>query len=145
MDLMNQQFQQLLQDTQFYLKQSEEAQGWLYFGKIAMTPTHIVDFAVKIHTSDDRTDGQIVFQNIGQCIDSTQKTEWAEWIQQWNLAHSVYYYMCMEDDGSIFLRHITALTDSVTAFYNVLLAGGAVANQAIEAMHQRFGQSPTHQ
>lgn len=134
MDQINYQFQQLLQQKQFHLKQIEEEEAWVYRGKIAMNPKHVVDFAIMIRKSEGRAIGQIVFQNIDYCTNFSEREKWLTFINQWNLSHSVYYYMCMEQDGGIFIRHITEIMTDIESFYNIIIAGSAVARQAIEQL-----------
>lgn len=136
MDKINRSFQDLLTTKNFNMKITDDAERFIYQGKLDIGGGKIVDFAATLTKNDILSIGQIVYNNIAYCTDFRQRPIWLEIINELNLKHGLYYYLGMEESGRIFLRHTGLVAQDIVPFFNMLVSGSEITGEILYQMEQ---------
>lgn len=138
MDQVNKRFQELLVQKQFLLQKTERPDGCIYKGRLNITTDHLVNFAVWIEKNDSgEATAQIIFNNIAQMEDETQRPLWLDKINEINRTQGLYYYLVLDKDNRIFARYVTQVSeDNVVNLYRILKKGGTIVRNAIHELEE---------
>lgn len=139
MDKINKEFQALLDKKHFKLKTVDETERIIYQGRLDIGGNRILDFGASLTKSDILSIGQIVYNNIGICQSPDQRADWLELINQINLEYGLYYYLGMENDGRIFLRHTGLVAQDILPFFNMMISGSEIASQILDRIEDKRG------
>lgn len=139
MDAINQSFQTITAAKKFPMKAIEEADKWVYKGKLALNDAHVVNFAVSITKGEKRAVAQIVYQDIAYSRSSDSRLEWLELINDLNREMGVYYYFCMDEEDTLFMRYISEVTTDFEAFFNILIQGPSLIQHTLPKIEKKFG------
>ncbi len=140
MDKINKSFQDLLNRKQFTLKIIDEPERVVYQGQLDAGNGQIIDFGATLTKSDILSIGQIVYNNIAYCSDDSQRPFWLETINQINLEHGLYYYLGMEKNGRIFLRHTGLVAQDIIPFFNMLVSGSEITSQILTLLTEKTNE-----
>lgn len=139
MDKVNQTFQDLLLQHQFPMKAIEEDNQWVYRGKLSISPTYLVDFAVSLAKSDKRSTCQIVFNNLAYCSAYENRDKWLNCLNSINVNQGLYYYFALDGDGRVFARYIGEVSTHLDELFYILINGGKIVRSALQVIESMVG------
>lgn len=138
-DQINEKFQRFLDGKKFALKKQETDQSWIYQGKLQINEFHMVDFAIQLDKEDKEAIYQIVFTNIAYCRNLEERSKWESLVNELNVEQAGSYYFCIDNDGKVFLRHISIVKNDLEQLFRILTSAGEVIRQASQKIEHQFG------
>lgn len=131
MDLLNQSFQNFLEERQFRMKTTPSEAQIKYQGRLALRDNVVIDFAIQVPKSDGREVVQLVFDNILVCPDEERRSFCLDMLNHINLTSGVYFYFVLREDGTIFARYMLPVDpDRTEVLLDLIQMGSKLIQQA---------------
>ncbi|WP_170242497.1 hypothetical protein [Streptococcus suis] len=140
MNTVNAAFQSLLKEKKFAMKATEKEQEWIYQGRLALSDVHLARFSVSLSKDPHYAIGQITYQQIAYMKSSDDPAQWYELVNQLNREFGVFYYFCLDEDGSLFARYVSEVSQDLAYFYHILVQGPALIKEVMPLIEERFGK-----
>ncbi|MGX7418451.1 hypothetical protein ACWOFR_06555 [Carnobacterium gallinarum] len=135
METIVENFEEILREKQIPLAKSVAETGeTFYTGNFQVTTEKVVPFSVAFQTKESISDVQILYSKLSYVKDFQKKAEVLALINQLNEDESSYYRVCLAEDGEVYLRLLTRITNAVQPIYEMLITGSSVVKKVLDQL-----------